>query len=133
MFPRTRYHGGNGPSRYRQYNIHMIAGTLASLLDQGYMPWEWFGAPQDHPEEAPGHTPGGRIITATRDRKDTGRGSPQETVHGTGVPTSCQGEAIRWPSEIEYPGGIVATKGKRGSLVGAIPEALSGEARKVSR
>ena len=37
---------------------------------------------------------------------------------------------MSFPSATEYPVGTVATKGKRGSLVGAIPEAPSGEAPK---
>ena len=108
----------------------MIARAFARLLDQGPCKGSGAGRPQDHSEEVPGHAPGGRTFTATRDRKGIRGGSTREAVHGIGVPTRCQGEAIQWPSEIEYPGGIVATKGKRGSLVGAIPEALSGEAPK---
>ena len=53
MFPRPRYHGGYGPARYRQHDTQMIAGALASLLDQGSRPWEWFRAPPRPPRRGP--------------------------------------------------------------------------------
>ena len=87
------------------------------------------GRPQDHPEETPGHTPGGRIFTATRGRTGIGRGSPRKAVHGIGVPARCRGEALLWqPSG--HPVGTNATNGRRGGLVGPSPEALCGEAPK---
>ena len=87
------------------------------------------GRPQDHPEETPGHTPGGRIFTATRGRTGIGRGSPRKAVHGIGVPARCRGEALLWqPSG--HPVGTNATNGRRGGLVGSSPEALCGEAPK---
>ena len=44
MFPRPRYHGGNGPVRYREHDVRVVAGALARLLDQGSMQREWRGA-----------------------------------------------------------------------------------------
>ena len=45
MFPHPRYHGGNGRAGYRQNHIQMIAGALASLLNQESRPCEWYKAP----------------------------------------------------------------------------------------
>ena len=87
------------------------------------------GRPRDHPEEAPGHTPGGRIFTATRDRKGMGRGSTQEPVPGTRDPARCPGAAIRW-QPIRVPDGTNTANWKRGGLMEAIPEAFCQEAPK---
>ena len=130
MFPHPRYHGTYGRAGYRQRDIQMIAGTLASLLDQGSMPWEWYGAPPRPFRRGPRRYPRRPYYYGYPRPDRYQRRFPQETVHGIGVSTRCPGEAIRWPSEIQYPGGTVATEGKRGSLVGDNPEAPSGEAPK---
>ena len=83
----------------------------------------------DRSKERPGHVNGGRIFTAIRDPKAIGQDASQEPVHGIGVPTRCQGEALPWQSS-RHPVGSSTTDGKRGGLVGAIPEALCGKAPK---
>ena len=77
----------------------------------------------------PTHGNGGRIFTAIRDGRGAGKGEPQERIPRTGNPESCPGEALLW-QQSESLGGPDMAKGKRGSLAGAIPEALYGEAPK---
>ena len=69
---------------------------------------------------------------AARFMKGIGMDGPQEPLLRMSDPSCCQGEALLWQSS-EYPGGTNMVDGKRGSLVGTIPEALCGEARKASR
>ena len=101
MFPRPRSHGGNGPARYRQYDTQMIAGSLASLLDQGSMPWEWNKAHPRPPRRCPRQYPRRPYFYGYPRREGDWTRFPREAVRGIRDPTRCQGEAIRWPSVIE--------------------------------
>ena len=59
----------------------------------------------------------------------TGSVKPWDPVPRTGDPTCCRGEAALSLSA-KYPGSTNITSGNGGGLVGAIPEALCGEAPK---
>ena len=86
-------------------------------------------APRDGCKEDPSHGHRGRILTASRGVPEAGNREPKDRTLKTGNPRCGQGEDLLWwPSE--SPGGTNTTSGKRGSLVGAIPEALRGEAPK---
>ena len=80
--------------------------------------------------ERPTHGQGCRIFTAPQDVKGTGRDPAQEPVSGIRNPARCPGTALQWHSAIEYHGGTNTEDWNRGGLVGAIPEALCGEAPK---
>ena len=57
MFARTRYYGSNGSARYRGYDIRVIAGAIARLLDQGSMQRDWRGASPRPPRRGPWTSP----------------------------------------------------------------------------
>ena len=70
---------------------------------------------------------GAHTVGEIPDGERTSTSFPQEPVLGIGSPVSCPGEVLLWQSS-KYPGGTTMANGKRGNLVGAIPEALCVEA-----
>ena len=78
-------------------------------------------------QEPPTQGHGGRILTAARFVKAPGQDAPQEPIPGIPDLTRCLGEALRL-QQSGHPVGTNATNGRRDGLVGAIPEALCGEA-----
>ena len=109
--------------------IRVLAGALAWLLEEENVLGEGLGAKPRTPYPRPGmpYFYGRQNCEVNRPR------SPPRARPRTRDPARCPGEAIRWRSATKYPVGTVATKGKRGSLVGAIPDALCVDARKVSQ
>ena len=67
--------------------------------------------------ELPTRDQGGRIITAGRPVKGTGRDPAQESTPRTRDPMPCPGVALLWRSS-ENPGGTSTADWKRGGLVG---------------
>ena len=84
----------------------------------------------DPAKEHRGPGNGDLILAETGDGEETPNDSPKDNPPRSGDPVCCPGEALPW-QPLEYPGGTNTTKGKRGSLAGAIPEALCWEAPKV--
>ena len=87
------------------------------------------GRGQDHSQVSRRQGNGLRVFMAARFMKGIGMDGPQEPTRRMSDPMFCQGEVLLWQSS-EYPSGTNMVDGKRGSLVGAIPEALCGEAPK---
>ena len=129
MFPRPRYHGGNGPVRYREHDVRVVAGALARLLDQGSMQREWRGAHPRPFRRSPWTCPrrpylyGNQRPEGYRMRFPP-KGRPWDwrprTLPRRGPPVAA----------IRVPVGTNATNGRRGGLVGPSPDVLCGEAPK---
>ena len=124
MFPRPRYHAQKRWAGERGIEIRVLAGALARLLDEESMRGEGFGAKPRAPHPRPG-----RPYYGSPKREETGRDPAQEPVHGIGDPMPCPGVA-RPLRRSRSPAGTNTADWKRGGLIGAIPEALCGEAPK---
>ena len=151
MFPPTRHHNPGWWSREGRAGVHMVATALARLIDaesrrsewrepgwQRRQPmsqsWRreprWFeGPPQRRPPgRAPAPAGGCRTTKGIPDAEETGSDSFPSSVPGIGEAPCGQGEALL-PLRSELPAGAKRS-GERGGHVGAIPEALCGEAPK---